>query len=404
MAGKSEAALRLSAVAGATGLGACAVWLWRHQGELAMRRPFNEWTFTHMSTVMPTETVLRSGPEQLLPYKPDALDVEYEYAGQRRALGHLHANTNTTGFAVLHRGVLVHECYPGRFASSNTRFQLFSVTKSVTSILMGIAMNEGAIGSLDEPVSAYCPDLAGSAYDGPAIGHLLHMSSGVGGLEVYTDPGSLINQFERAITGGGSVRHVIRSAPRVSEPGTSFNYSTLDTQVLGWVLEAATGMSLATYAAERLWSRIGAERDAYYFLTRKRPRTAIGGGSLNATVRDMARVGLLMARGGVSDGEQIVPASWVERSRGAGLAHLKAGALGPSGVPHYGYSNQWWTVDGERRSFTALGVHGQYVWVDPDADVVIVKTSAWPSADDLERDAETYAAFTAIVAHLEGRG
>jgi CubicO group peptidase (beta-lactamase class C family) len=195
---------------------------------------------------------------------------------------------------------------------------------------------------------------------------------------------------------------VVKAAGRTAEPGARFNYSTLDVQVLGWVLEAATGMSLPRYASRRLWSRIGAERDAYYWLSRGRPRTAIGAGSLNATARDVARLGLLMAHDGRLGGEQIVPRDWVRRSRGRGLPHLAAGALGPSGYDHYGYANLWWTLPGT--AFTGLGIHGQYLFVDPAADVVIVKFSAWPTQDDERRDAETVTALRRIAAHLAADG
>lgn len=329
--------------------------------------------------------------------------MTYGFEGRERSLAELHTRTNTTSFVVLHGGEIVHESYPGYFAGDDVRFQMFSMTKSVTSMLIGIALSEGAIKDVTEPVTAYCDWLVGSAFDGVTIEHLLDMSSGVGDLvEDYTVRDSLINRFAKAATGGGSLHEVVSSAERSTEAGTQFSYSTIDTQVLGWVLESSTGHSLAHYATERLWSRIGAEHDAYYWLTRKHPRTAIGGGSLNATARDMARLGLLMSRGGELNGQRIVPGEWVARSRGRGVPHLEVGALGPSGYPHYGYSNKWWTLGGERRPFTAVGIHGQYLYVDPDADVVIVKTSAWPTADDPSRDAESITALRAVADHLQG--
>ncbi len=382
--------------------GAGAVWLWRHQDEVMTRRPVNEWTFTHMNLLMPAEDVRRGGQVFPLPRRMRPLEATYGFAGRERSLAELHARTNTTSFVVLHGGEIVHESYPGRFAGPGVRFQMFSMTKSVTSMLIGIALDEGAIKDVTEPVTVYCPELAGSAFDGVSIEHLLDMSSGVGDLEIYTARDALINRFARAATGGGSLHEVVASAERSTEAGTRFNYSTIDTQVLGWVLESATGHSLAQYATARLWSRIGAEHDAYYWLTRKHPRTAIGGGSLNATARDLARLGLLMSRGGQLNGQRIVPEAWVARSRGRGVPHLEVGALGPSGYPHYGYSNQWWTLGGERRPFTAVGIHGQYLYVDPDADVVIVKTSAWPTADDPSRDAESITALRAVADHLNG--
>lgn len=380
--------------------GAGMAWLWRHQEEIAFRRPVNEWTFTHMSTVLPVAPVPAAARVRPLPQGELPPGFTYEFGGTRRTLEQLHARTHTTGFAVVHRGRLVHESYPGRFGGPGRRFQLFSLTKSVTSVLLGIALAEGALGSLDDKVVTYCPELAGSAYDGPTVADLLDMTSGAGGVEDYEDPQAPVNRLMRAVTGRGSVLDVVRSVDPGADPGTFFNYSTLDTQVLGWVLEGATGMPLARYAAERLWSRIGAETAAYYGLTRGRPRTAVGGGSFNATVRDMARVGLLMARGGAVDGERIVPEAWVERGRGSGKEFLRPGALSERYPAHYGYANQWWTLGGEHRAFTGLGIYGQFLWVDPVADVVVVKTSAWPTAEDPDRDAETVAALSALVDHL----
>ncbi|MBO1331056.1 serine hydrolase [Streptomyces sp. VRA16 Mangrove soil] len=390
--------------AGALAIGAAVAggtWLWRHQAEIAFSRPYNEWTFTHMSALLPTEPVARASAPVPLPRGSGLRDFTYEHEGERRTLAQLHAHTHTTGFAVLHRGAVVHEEYPGRFASQRARFQLFSLTKSVTSLLIGIALEEGALGSVDDKVVSHVPELAGSAYDGPTVEDLLHMSSGVEFVEDYADPESSFARFERTVSNGGSLMDVVRSLPRAAAPGGTFNYSTVDSQVLGWVLEAATGERLARYAHSRLWSRIGAESDAYYFLTRGRPRTALGGGSLNAAVRDLAKVGLVMARGGELRGQRIVPSAWVERSHGAGLAHLETGALGPDLPRHYGYANQWWTVAGGRGTFTGIGIHGQYLWIDRRADVVVVKTSAWNTAQDEARDAETVAALTALVEHLE---
>jgi CubicO group peptidase (beta-lactamase class C family) len=365
-----------------------------------MRRPFNEWTFTHMNWLLPTETVRRDAASWPLPRRLRALDLTYRFEDREYSLADLHDRTFTTAFLVLHGGAIIHESYPGMFAGPGVRFQLFSLTKSVTSILIGIALADRVISSLDDPVTDYRGDFAGTAYDGPTIGDLLDMSSGVGDLESWDLPDSNIKRFERAALGGGNLEEVVRSAHRTAAPGERFNYSTLDTQVLGWVLEAATGRSLATYASERLWSRIGADRDAYFWLTRARPRTAIGAGSLNATPRDVARLGLLMARDGQVAGQQIVPRDWVRHSRGRTVPHLAIGALGASGYTHYGYANHWWTVEDTHPVFTGLGIHGQYLFVDPVTDVVIVKLSAWPKPDDEHLDRETITALRQITKYL----
>jgi CubicO group peptidase (beta-lactamase class C family) len=374
---------------------------WERQGDLIMRRPFNEWTFTHMNWLMPIERVTRSGPHRPLPLSPDPLDLTYRFEDADHTLTDLHRRTFTTAFVVLHRGEIVHEAYPGAFAGPRIRMQLFSVSKSVTSMLIGIALADGAIGSVKDLVTDYRPDFRGTAYDGTTLAELLDMTSGVGEAETWDVPDSGIKRFEQAVLGGGDVASVIRSAPRTAEPGERFNYSTFDAQILGWVLEAATGSSLAAYASKRLWRYIGADRDAYYWLTRARPRTAIGAGSFNATPRDVARLGLLMANDGIADGIQVVPREWVRRSRGSDRPQLAVGSLGPSGYQHYGYANQWWTLGGSAfEAFTGVGVHGQYLFVDPSADIVIVKCSAWPTQDDERRDLETITALRRIADHF----
>ncbi len=374
---------------------------WDRQGDLIMRRPFNEWTFTHMNWLMPTEPVRRGPDHRPLPVDPQPLNLTYRFDDRDRTLAELHRRTFTTAFVVLHHGRIVHEYYPGAFAGPRTRMQLFSLSKSITSILIGIALAEGAIGDLKDLLVDYRPDFVGTAYQETTLADLLDMTSGVGDLEAWDVPDSGIKQFEQAVMGGGDVTEVVRSARRTAAPGERFNYSTFDAQVLGWVLEAATGSSLATYASDRLWRHLGADRDAYYWLTRARPRTAVAAGSFNATARDVARVGLLMANNGVVGDHQVVPREWVERSRGSDRPQLAVGALGPSGYPHYGYANQWWTLGGACfDAFTGLGVHGQYLYVDPAAHVVIVKTSAWPTQDDPERDRETIAALHRIADHF----
>jgi CubicO group peptidase (beta-lactamase class C family) len=365
---------------------------WERQGDLIMRRPFNEWTFTHMNRVLPSEPITKGEPR---PFPVEPADLGGLRYGAGYNLDDLHRRTFTTAFVVLRDGMLVHEAYPGVFARPGARMQLFSLSKSVLSMMVGIALAEKRITGIDEPVTAYRPDFRGTAYQDVTIAQLLDMTSGVGDLEVWDVEDSGIKRFERAVAGGGDVLQIVKGAVRSREAGERFNYSTFDSQVLGWVLEAATGESLASYATRKLWQKVGAEHDAYYWLTRRRPRTAIGAGSLNATARDLARLGQVMADDGLVAGERVVPADWVRRSR---MPRHGVGTLGPSGYPHYGYANHWWTLD--NGAFTGVGVHGQYLYVDPAARIVIVKCSAWPTQDDPQRDSETITALKAVASHL----
>lgn len=379
---------------------ALTVILWYKQGDIATMRPINEWTFTHMNVLLPITTVPKSDTTKGLVETGELPSFEYGFAGEKRTLADLHKRTHTTSFIVVHKGRVLAEEYPGRFAAPGVRFQAYSVTKSITSILIGIAIDRGVIDSVSDLVTKYSSRVRGTAFEARTIEHLLNMSSGVGELEDWTIKDAAINRLETAVVTGGSVVEITRSLPEVSAPDLAFNYSTFDTDVLGWVLEEATGMALADICAEWLWKPLGAENDAYYFLTRGKPQEALAGASFNASTRDLARVGMMMANGGkVGKGAetvQVVSESWVKRSHGANKAHLEVGELGPSGYPHYGYSNQWWTLGAPSEAFTGLGVHGQYLWVDPAKELVIVKTSAWNSPDDELRDLETVTAFKAL--------
>jgi beta-lactamase family protein len=198
----------------------CRFWLvrvWRRQGDLITRSPFNEWTFTHTKWLLPTETVRRGAASRPLPRRLRALELIYRFEDREYSLADLH-RTFTTAFVVLHRGAVIHESYPGMFAGPGVRFQLFSLTKSVTSILIDIALADRVISSLDDPVTEYRGDFAGTAYDGPTIGDLLDMSSGVGDLESWDLPDSDIKRFEQPVLGGGNLEEVVRSAHRTAAP------------------------------------------------------------------------------------------------------------------------------------------------------------------------------------------
>lgn len=344
---------------------------WERQTGRVMQRPLNEWTFTHMNWLLPTARVARGSTHRPLPARPVPLEVTYEFGGREHTLAELHRRTFTTTFVVLHRGRIVHESYRGVFARPRTRMQLFSVSKSVTSMLVGVALADGAIGSVADKLTDYRPDFLGTAYDGVTLADLLDMRSGVGDEETW-GADTAVRRFERAVLNGGDVAAIVRSAPRTCEPGERFNYSTFDAQVLGWVLEAATGVPIASYASQRLWQPMGAEADAYYGLSRSKPRTAISAGGLNATARDLARLGQLT----IEDPGLLRPV--------------------PSSGP--GYSHQWWTFGNGR--FSGIGVHGQYLFVDPAASVVIVKTSAWPVEEDDALERESIVALTAVADHL----
>jgi CubicO group peptidase (beta-lactamase class C family) len=262
-----------------------------------------------------------------------------------------------------------------RFGNTDrTRWMSMSVAKSITSTLVGAALKEGYIRSLSDSVTRYVPSLAGTAYDGVSVRDVLMMASGVRWNETYSDPTSDRRRLLEAQISQvpGSAMAIMQSLPRAAPPGTTSNYNTGETQVVAEVLRAAVGRPLATYLSDRIWSRFGMEADANWWLDSP-DGTEIGGSGFSATLRDYGRFGLFVLGGGTAGGDSILPAGWV---REATTPKTLRGAT----PVEYGYL--WWTgaTAASRRdgAFMAIGIHGQYLYVNPVAKVVIVVWGARP--------------------------
>jgi CubicO group peptidase (beta-lactamase class C family) len=249
-----------------------------------------------------------------------------------------------------------------------------SIAKSITSTLIGAAVRQGRIRNLADSVTRYVPSLRGSAYDGVTVRDVLMMSSGVRWNETYTDPRSDRRRLLEAQISQvpGSALGVMKSLPRVAEPGTVNNYNTGETQVAAEILRGAVGVPLAAYLAERIWSQVGMEADATWWLDSP-SGTEIGGSGISATLRDYGRFGLFMLNGGVARGDSILPSGWVREATTPKV--LRGGA-----PLEYGYL--WWTATtpASRRdsAFMGVGIHGQTLYVNPAAKVVIVLWGARP--------------------------
>ncbi len=330
-------------------------------------------------------------------YDLQPLPKEYTYAGQLKSIAQFMEGTDTTGLVVTNDDVILYEAYfKGNTESS--RAIVWSTSKSVVSALMGIAIAEGYIGDVSDPVTDYVPSLAVSGYNGVSIEDVLHMSSGILFNEDYFDASSDFNKMApRSVGLGGPLEDVLLALEREHEPGTIRQYASSDSQVLGMVIRAATGVDLSTYTETRLWQPAGMEADAYWLTDSTGVESAFGG--LNATVRDLARFGNIYLHKGFWHGRQIVPADWVVASVTADKPHLRPteDALG------YGY--QWWVLDGDQGDFMALGIYGQAVYVNPQHNIVIAKTSAYRQYDDdgEEMELESVAFMRAIATALGGR-
>ena len=277
-------------------------------------------------------------------------------------------NNRHAAIVVLHNGKIRMEAY-GLDFNAEGRWTSFSVAKSVTSTLVGAAVKDGHIASLDDPVSDYIAGLEGSAYDDVTIEQLLTMTSGVAWNEDYDDPNSDVAKFNQHIAEDGLSNLVsyMKSLPRAHPPGTQWNYSTGETNLIGILVREATGKDLADYLSEKIWGPYGMQQDASWLLNAD--GTEISGCCIQASTRDFARFGQFILDGGIADGQTVVPDDWLEKATGENVR---------IGLDGEGYGFQWWTFkDG---AFSAIGIFGQGIYIDPDRQLVIATNSSWTSA------------------------
>ncbi|MFC6440652.1 serine hydrolase [Bowmanella sp. JS7-9] len=328
--------------------------------------------FLHMEDAFPTKVLQPSSNPQLLTPALAELPAQFEFDGHMLDTQAFLADSRTTGLIVLKDAQILYEHYWQGMSDDSTHMS-FSLAKSFLSALIGIAVEEGAIGSIEEPVTRYAPELKGSGYDGVRIKDVLQMSSGVGFNEDYGDFFSDINRFSRTVALGQPFNEFATTLQREFEPGTYNQYVSIDTQVLGMVLVNATGKPLTEYLQEKIWQPAGMASQAYYLTDFTGMELALGG--LNVTLRDYARFGLLYLHNGQRDGLQIVPSHWIHDSVTADAPHLQPGD-NPASKHKYGYGYQWWLPDGRDDEYQGQGIYGQYIVIDPDKHIVIVKTSA----------------------------
>jgi len=347
--------------------------------------------FRTMDRVFPSHTVARAGPVRPFGHDPRPLPASYVFDGEERDLAAFLDRTVTTGLLVVRDGAITHEEY--RLGADETStFTSWSVAKSVVSALIGIALEEGAIGSLRDPIGAHVPELRGTPYGAVPIEDALTMSSGIAFDEDYARATSDINMlFLRTMAMGQPQAELLAGLEAVRPPGVFNDYVSSDTMALGLVLEAATGMPLAQYLATRIWGPMGAEADAFWSTDRRGQAFALC--CLNARLRDYARFGRLFLEGGAREGVPVVPADWVAASVAPEAAHLQPGP-NPASSWSFGYGYKWWIPEEPEGDFLAIGVWGQFIHVDPARGVIIVKTGADPGFDD--NDHETVAVFRAI--------
>ena len=308
--------------------------------------------------VLAKSNVVRTGgtPMPLPPGPPLelSLDVDAYIAGQRSA-----------ALLIVHGGKLRLERYGLGFGAGG-RWTSFSVAKSFTSTLVGAALRDGHIRSMDDKVSAYIPEMKGSAYDEVSIRQLLTMTSGVRWNENYADPDSDVARFNnhKPEDGVDALVSYMRRLPREAPAGTRWHYSTGETNLVGVLLGRAVAKPLATYLSEKVWVPAGMEQPATWLLSRTGHE--ISGCCVQAAARDYARFGLFVAGGARADGQSIVPDGWLTEA-----TTERTGI----GRPGRGYGYQWWTyTDG---AYAARGIFGQGIFIDPARQLVIVSNANW---------------------------
>jgi CubicO group peptidase (beta-lactamase class C family) len=348
-------------------------------------------TLTHFDRIFPHHVIARSTAAQL-PRAPAELSLSYRHDGMTLSLDEYLRRNTTTSLLIARDGTILYEHYQyGR--TDADRFLSYSMAKTVTGMLIGIAVREGAIRSIDQPASDYVPELAGTEYGGTSIRNLLRMASGVAFRETYdgTDDATKLRVMQYRPGGLPAPRIVATFNLREAPAGTRFHYASAETAVLGLVLRRAVNLTLADYLSTRVWRPMGAEADASWGVDNSDQETAQC--CLSAVARDWLRLGILLADDGVRDGREVIPRAWVLEATTPSGPFLAPGVA----TQTFGYGYQTWVLPGPRHQFALMGLHGQAVLVDPERKLVLVHTAVQVEATPHPDLTELLALWRALV-------
>lgn len=350
--------------------------------------PQRDAAFRAMEQILPFHTVRAGRNFHILP-DGARIDPHWNADGRDWDLASYMADQRLAGIIVLHHGRVVLEQYGLGFGREG-RWTSFSVAKSFTSTLVGAALRDGAISSLDDPVTRYIPELAGSGYDGVSVRQLLTMTSGVRWNEDYTSPTSDVARFFFQQPEGNldPVTAYMRHLPREVAPGTRWHYNTGETNLIGVLVERATGKTLAEYLSAKVWIPYGMGGDAYWTLNSGGHE--VSGCCLSMTLRDYARFGQFVLDDGVAGGYRVVPEGWFDAA-----GHKQADI----GRPGFGYGYQWWTMDDG--AFAAQGIFGQGIFIDRARGLVIAGVGNYEHATDPVMARRRQAFYMAVRAAID---
>lgn len=376
------------------------------------RFPAMRWSVSNFRQLMPTVNVSRGvgAPTPLkrrLREDIDAMTFTPTGSGKTMTWRESLAANYTDGILVLHKGHIVYERYFG-VLSPEGQHGAMSVTKTFVGTLAAMLAADGVLDP-ERVVSDYVPELAASAFGNATVRQVMDMTTGIRFSEDYADPNADVWAHANAgnplpkpadYTGPRSYYEFLRTVKSEGIHGEAFHYRTANTDALGWILARVTGRSVAQLLSERIWSRLGAEQDAY--MSVDSTGTPFAGGGLSAGLRDLARFGEMIRNSGRYNGEQIVPVAAVAdiRRGGSREAFAKADYAQLAG---WSYRNMWWVTHNEHGAFMARGVHGQALYIDPEAEMVIARFASHPVAGNAANDPTSLPAYHALAKHLMAR-
>ncbi|MEM8996041.1 MAG: serine hydrolase [Acidobacteriota bacterium] len=372
--------------------------------------PKLRWTVCHFRELLPTEQVSRGlGAPNPLPAALDeaaidALTFSPMGGGEAMRFDEALGANYTDGMLILHGGRIVYERYFGCLDEAG-KHGAMSMTKSLTGLLAEILVVEGRLDE-DAEVASIVPELASSAFGDATVRQVMDMTTGLAYSEDYSDPKADIWIYSAAASplpkadgygGPDGYFEYLQTVRPEGKHGDAFAYKTINTDALGWIISRVSGREVTELLSERIWSRMGAEQDAYMTVDAK--GTPFAGGGLSAGLRDLGRIGQLMLDGGVVDGSRLFPAAVVERIRAGGSpeAFAKAGYRTLEGGS---YRSMWWLLHNEHGAFAARGVHGQTIYVDPKAEMVLVRFASFPKAKNAAIDPTSLPAYQAVAEYL----
>jgi CubicO group peptidase (beta-lactamase class C family) len=326
--------------------------------------------YSHFGEKYPSRVAAKARTPSVWQRVPEELSLNYTYKGARHDLPDYLSRHPATGLLIARHDTILFEHYQyGR--TDRDPFLSQSMAKTIVAMLLGIAVQEGAIRSIDQPAADYVPALAGTEYGKTPIRALLHMASGVAFKEVYDAPGDnqRLNNMLFTRNNPGPAQAVAMFNTREAPVDTRFHYAGAESEILGLVVTQAVKMPLTEYLERKIWGPMGAEADASWTIDTSGQETAFC--CVNAVLRDWARVGMMLANDGAFNGHQIVPRQWVLDATTVQATYQRPGTA----TPYFGYGYQVWLFPGPRRQFALLGIHGQSIFVDPELKLVLVHTA-----------------------------